>query len=96
MSMAKYIENACSILKVEGESWVPINQPIDTDSTLLSSKGKTEFLTAVGMLRWLAQTVRFDVSYAFSRIAQHSASPTKSTMKAVTGCMHCVCLSQQE
>ena len=35
------------------------------------------------MLGWLAQTVRFDVSYTFSRIAQHSASPTESAMKAV-------------
>ena len=38
---------------------------------------------AVGMLGWLAQSVRFDVSYAFSRIAQHSVSPTESAMKAV-------------
>jgi hypothetical protein len=28
MSMAKYIENACRILKIEGTSWVPINQTI--------------------------------------------------------------------
>ena len=83
MSMAKYIETACRILKIEGESWVPINQPIDTDSPVLSPTGKTEFLTAVGMLGWLAQTARFDVSYTFSRIAQHSASPTDSAMKAV-------------
>ena len=89
MSMAKYIENACRILKIEGESRVPINQPIDTDSPVLSAKGKTdhefltEFLTVVGMLGWMAQTVRFDVSYSFSRIAQHSASPTTSAMKAV-------------
>ena len=62
---------------------MPINQPIDTDSPVLSGKGKTEFLTAVGMFGWLAQTVRFDVSYAFSPIAQHSASPTESAMKAV-------------
>ena len=46
MSMAKYIENACRILAIEitGESWVPINQPIDTDSPVLSAKGKAEFL----------------------------------------------------
>ena len=35
------------------------------------------------MLGWLAQTVRVDVSYTYSRIAQHSASPTESAMKAV-------------
>ena len=50
MSMAKYIDNACRILGVTGSSWVPINQPIDTDSPELSAKGKAEFLTAVGML----------------------------------------------
>ena len=82
MSMAKYnvIKNACNILNVKGESRVPVNAPIDTDSPVLSAKGKTEFLTAMGMLRWLAQTVRFDVSYTFSRIAQHSASPTEPAM----------------
>ena len=85
MSMAKYIENACRILKIEGTSWVPINQPIDTvtDSPVLSAKGKADFLTAVGMLGWFAQTVRVDVSYTYSRIAQHGASPTESAMKAV-------------
>ena len=46
LSMAKYIEHAGRILKTKGESWVPINQPIDTDSPLLSAKGKIEFLTA--------------------------------------------------
>ena len=50
---------------------------------MLPAKGKTEFLTAMGMLGWLAQTVRFDVSYGFNCIAQHSASPTESPMKAV-------------
>ena len=83
MSMAKYLENACRILKIEGTSWVPINQPIDTDSPVLSTKGKADFLTAVGMLGWLAQTVRVDVSYTYSCIAQHSASPTESAMRAV-------------
>ena len=78
MSMAKYIENACRILKVEGTSWVPINQPIDTDSAVLSAKGKADFLTAVGMLGWLAQIVRVDVSYTYSRIAQHIASSLAS------------------
>ena len=91
LSMAKHIENACRILRIEGESWVLINQPIDTDSLVLSAKGKTEFLTAVGMLGWLAQTVRFDVSYAFSHIAQRSAHGVSHE-----GCTHCLCLSQPE
>ena len=49
-SMAKCIENACRILEIEGTSWVPINQLIDTDSPVLSAKGKAELLTAVGMI----------------------------------------------
>ena len=44
------------------------------------------FLTATGMLGWLAQTVRCDASYAYSRIAQHCAHPTESAMKAVRRC----------
>ena len=35
------------------------------------------------MLGWLASTVRLDVSYAYSRIAQHCASPTIDALKAV-------------
>ena len=85
LSTAKYIENACRILKIEGTPWAPTKQPIGTGSTVLSAKGKAGFLTAVGMLGWLAQTVRprVDVSYTYSRIAQHSASPKESAMKAV-------------
>ena len=79
MSMGKYIENACNILKIEGELWVPINKPIDTDSPVLSAKGKTEFLTAVGMLGWLAQTVRFDVSYA-SVASPNTVPPPRSQL----------------
>ena len=37
------------------------------------------------MLGWLANTVRMDVSYAYSRIAQHSANPTVAALKAVRG-----------
>ena len=35
------------------------------------------------MIGWLSITARPDVSYAFSRIAQHSANPTKSALEAV-------------
>ena len=83
MSMAKYIENAGRIIGVTGSSWVLINQPIGTDSPELSAKGKAKFRTAVGMLGWLAQTVRFDVSYTYNQIVQPSASPMESAMKAV-------------
>ena len=41
------------------------------------------FLTALGMLGWLASTVRLDVAYAYSRIAQHCATPTESALNTV-------------
>ena len=60
----------------------PIAEPINTDTPSLPPAEKREFLTGLGMLGWLAQTVRCDVSYAYSRIGQHSANPTTSAMKA--------------
>ena len=86
MSMAKYIENSCKILGIEKggrEVSTPLSQPIDTEDEKLNPAGVKEFLTATGMLGWLAQTVRCDVAYAYSRIAQHSAHPTQSAMDAV-------------
>ena len=62
LSMAKYIENACNILNVKGESWVPINKPIDAVCHVLSAKGKTGFLTVVGMHR-PTQCLPFGVSH---------------------------------
>ena len=35
------------------------------------------------MLGWLASTVRLDVAYAYSRIAQHCAAPAINALKAV-------------
>ena len=43
MSMAKYIENACRTLKIEGTSWVPFNQPIDTDSPCCLPRARLTF-----------------------------------------------------
>ena len=82
--MSAYIENALNILDIPSrKSTTPITTPIDTDSPLLDAGQKREYLTALGMLGWLAQTVRCDVSYSFSRLGQHCASPTHSALKAV-------------
>ena len=84
MSMQSYIENACDVLNITSkERSTPISEPVDTNSELLDSAGKKQFLTAVGMLGWLANTTRLDVSYAYSRVAQHSANPTKSALDTV-------------
>ena len=96
LSMEKYIENACEILNIQGRiPATPISEPIDPTSVPLSSVEKKKFLTALGMLGWVANTVRCDEQYVFSRIGQHSASPTKSAMDAVLrafaylkGCKH--------
>jgi hypothetical protein len=84
LTMSAYIENAVDILDIASrKSSTPITQPIDTDSPLLDAGQKREYLTALGMLGWLAQTVRCDVAYSFSRLGQHCASPTHSALKAV-------------
>ena len=84
MCMSTYIEKCCEHLQIDGKSSpVPITAPIETDSPLLDGAGIKQFLTANGMLGWLAQTVRLDVSYAYSRIAQHCAKPTEAALKAV-------------
>ena len=84
LSMSTYIENALSILDVPSrKSSTPMASPIDTDSPSLDLAQKREYLTALGMLGWLAQTVRCDVAYAFSRLGQHCANPSHSALKAV-------------
>ena len=85
LSMSNYIENALNILDVPSrKSSTPMTSPIDTGSPLLDFAQKREYLTALGMLGWLAQTVRCDVSYAFSRLGQHCAKPNQSALKADT------------
>jgi hypothetical protein len=86
LSMATYIDNACEILGISGGRVPvsPITDPIDTETRSLDKHEVKQFLTAVGMLGWLATTVRLDVAYAYSRIAQHSATPTVSAMESVT------------
>ena len=89
MSMEAYIVNACLVLEITSEGKTisaPISDPIDTSSPELLRNEIKPFLTATGMLGWLAQTARPDVSYAYSRIAQHCAHPTQSAMKAVRRC----------
>ena len=84
LSMEAYIVNSCETLGVEAQNHrTPISEPIDTDSPTLPAEEVKSFLTGLGMLGWLATTARCDVSYTYSRIAQHCAKPNKSAMAAV-------------
>ena len=86
LSMETYIENACTLLNIEERKKAPrtpISVPIDPETTPLEKWEITEFLTALGMLGWPAQTVRCDISYAYSRMAQHSSAPTVSAWEAL-------------
>ena len=89
LDMEKYIDNACATIGVTSKGRtpeVPMTSPIDSESSEKCTPEQVrEFLTALGMLGWLANTVRMDVAYAYSRIAQHSASPTVAALKAVRG-----------
>ena len=89
LDMEKYIDNACASIEVTETGRTPetpMSAPIDADSLVKCTPQQVrEFLTALGMLGWLANTVRMDVSYAYSRIAQHSANPTCSTQGCTWG-----------
>jgi hypothetical protein len=52
-------------------------------SSPLTPAERHYFLKSLGMAGWLCNTARPDLSYAHSRIAQHSASPTVSALAAV-------------
>jgi hypothetical protein len=64
----------------------PMDQPIDTNSNPLDSKGATQVKTAIGMLGWIQLTVRPDVTHAHSRISQHQSRPTEAVLNAVQRC----------
>ena len=85
LSMESYIDNAIDILELHDhrKASTPISSPIDTETAPLPPWKVKRFLTALGMLGWLASTVRLDVAYAFSRIAQHCATPTESALNTV-------------
>jgi len=64
MFMSSYIVNACRIMNIEGKGpKTPMTDPIDHDSPPLTPPEKKQFMTGLGMLGWLCQTVRCDVSY---------------------------------
>ena len=81
LNLSAYTEDTLDILDISSrKSSTPIASPTNTDSSLLDIGQKREYLTALGMLSWLTQPVRCDVSYTSSSPEQHRATATHSTL----------------
>ena len=55
----------------------PYNPDIEDDPTELDPKRRRIFMSGLGMVGWLTNCFRADLSYSYSRIAQHMATPTE-------------------
>ena len=81
LTTSAYIENVLHILGISSrKSSTSIASPIDTDSSLFNIGQKREYSTALGMLSWLTQPARCDVSCTSSSPEQHRATATLSTL----------------
>ena len=86
LSMQSYIEAMLVKLGMQHEHAHSVRQPISGPITDRTPLGKTEaqlFMSACGMIGWLAGTGRCDLKYAHSRISQHMAAPCKGALRAV-------------
>ena len=61
---------------------VPINKAI-IDPSPISKEDETFFRSILGAIGWLVNTIRVDLAYAFSRIAQHMAKPSQGALDAL-------------
>jgi hypothetical protein len=90
LCMNKYIIDmlhALDYTKLRASKYqTPIINAIDPNSPALSWENKAKFMKGVGMLGWLKETGRPDVSYAHSRISQHMANPNESALEALKHC----------
>ena len=82
ISMEYYIDNCLKIL-----NWVdvkikprPISKSIDQDAAALSDSDIAKFYSGLGMVSWLSNTARPNMSYAHSRIGQHHAASNVSAL----------------
>ena len=86
ISMEDYIRTM--LIKLEMESAVgsnvrtPIHKPIE-DTRDISAAQASFFMSACGMLGWLASTRRPDLKYAHSRISQHMSAPKRGALAAI-------------
>ena len=86
LSMQNYIEAMLIKLGMQDERDHDMRQPITgpiTDRTPLGTADAQLFMSACGMIGWLAGTGRCDLKYAHSRISQHMAAPCKGALRAV-------------
>ena len=88
LSMESYITRMLESMNLSDLAHVstPISDDI-RDLSPLCPKLRKEFMTGVGCVGWLANTVRLDVALAHSRIAQHMAKPTAGALKALRQCI---------
>ena len=81
LTASAYIENVLDVLDISScKSSTPIASPTNMDSSLLDIFQKSEYSTVLGMLSWVTQPVRCDVSYTSSSPEQHRATATLSTL----------------
>ena len=87
LSMEHYIANCLEILGWESlkPTQTPIRKQINPegDSPPLPSHLAAQFHTGLGMIGWMSNTARIDISYTYSRIGQHQANPTEDAMDAL-------------
>jgi hypothetical protein len=88
LSMENYVDKMLGVMQMEdiGTKPTPIDKEIE-DTTPLGKELLKPFMTGVGCVGWLVNTVRLDASLAHSRIAQHMASPTVGAWKALVHLM---------
>jgi hypothetical protein len=84
LSMESYITKAVGTMDfISGRAaTTPMTTPIDHNSALLDSDMKRRYMTMVGVIGWIANTARPDVSVAFSRLGQYMANPNQSALDA--------------
>ena len=86
LSMESYIKTMLAKLNMEGalglKVCTPIRKPIDNLSPV-SPEQAAFFMSATGMLGWLAFTGRLDVKYAHSQISQHMSWPGRGALDTV-------------
>ena len=85
LSMENYIEAMVTRLEVDvdrGRHDLPMSGPI-TDFTPLSRQEAKWYMSATGMIGWLAGTGRPDLKLSHSRIASYMANPCRGALRAV-------------
>ena len=87
LSMANYIDAMVVRLGIDPSIGRRVNVPMSgpiTDFTPLGRQDAKWFMSATGMLGWLAGTGRCDLKLSHSRISAYMANPCRGALKAVT------------